>query len=437
MIHPMQRLPGFLRQACLAYIVAWTISPPLAFGDAWRVAALACAAVWTLLELGRQRNIFRYPTLPVIVAVVYVTYTLAIEVLIPDAGALSRHYQIWIMFFYLLVFESERRHGGGAYKPLFWLALILLPIWMWSTISAYGTIDSDVSRIITRSSEEAEELTAQGIGGFGLVYSVVVAIPILAGFVLRPGRLEWSRLPGGKWTKRLAWLLIVVNLVMAVWMVLNAGYSFALILMIGSLLLVFLVHGRGLVPVIRGLVFASLFTVLAVLALGPFVGFLSDLSRGTEYQQKFSDVRMSFQDDSSVGTVEMRMERYERSLGLFLKNPVLGVLKIDDVGKHSAYLDRFAQYGFVFGAMFVYLILYLPLRITRNRFADYGISFSVLFVAIGFPLINNVFAAFGFMIFIFYPAALALTAADVARTPVVRSRSRSSLYMHDELGPRG
>lgn len=434
---PRQRLPGVLRQACLAYIVAWTISPPLAFGYGWRIIALACAGVWILLELGRHRNIFRYPTLPVIVAIVYVAYTLAIEMLVPDAGELSRHYQVWIMLFYLLVFESERRHGGDTYRPLFWLALVLLPVWMWSTINAFGTIDADVARIITRSSQESEELTAQGIGGFGLVYSVVVAIPILAGFVLRPGRLEWNRLPGGRWRKRLAWLLIVVNLVLAVWMVLNAGYSFALLLMVGSLLLVFLVHGRGLVPVIRGLVFASLFTVLVVLAMGPFVGFMSDLARGTEYQQKFADVRASFQGDSSVGTVEVRMERYERSLGLFLKNPVLGVLKFDDLGKHSAYLDRFAQYGFAFGAMFVYLMLYLPLRVARSHFADSGVSFSVLFVAMIFPLINNVFAAFGFMIFIFYPAAMALTSADVARAPVARSPSRSGPHVHDELGSRG
>jgi hypothetical protein len=430
----LRRLPRALRQVCLAYIVAWTISPPLAFGDAWRVLALCCAAVWVLLEFGRHRNIFRYPTLPVVVAVLYVTYTLAIEALVPDMGTLSRHYQVWIMFFFLLVFESERRHGGGAYKPLFWLSLMLLPFWMWSTINAYGTVDADVSRIITRSSVEAEELTAQGIGGFGLVYSVVMAIPILAGFVLRPGRLDWRRLPGGRWRKRFAWVLMLVNLLLAIWMVLNAGYSFALLLMTGSLLLVFLVNRRGLVPVIRGLFFATIATVVILLAFGPFVGTLSNLARGTEYQQKLVDLQESFQSESAVGTVGLRMERYERSLKLFYQNPVLGVLKIDDVGKHSAYLDRFAQYGFFFGAMFVYLILYLPLRIVRKKAADPGISFSVLFVAAAFPLINNVFAAFGFMIFIFYPAALALTSADIARAPPGRAGPRPPAHAQFEPG---
>lgn len=434
MTYPLQRLPRVLRQLCLAYIVAWTISPPLAFGDAWRVLALCCAGAWVLLEFGRRRNIFRYPTLPVLVAFLYIIYTLAIEGLVPDLGALSRHYQVWIMFFFLLVFESERRHGGEAYKPLFWLSLVLLPIWMWSTINAYGSVGADVSRIITRSSAESEELTAQGIGGFGLVYSVVVAIPILAGFVLRPGRLDWKRLPGGKWRKRFAWLLMLVNLLLAVWMVLNAGYSFALLLMMASLLLVFLVNRRGLVPVIRGLLFASVVTIVLTLALGPFVGALSDLARGTEYQQKLADLQATFQGESAVGTVDMRMERYERSLELFYRNPVLGVLKIDDVGKHSAYLDRFAQYGFFFGALFVYLILYLPLRIARNRAADPGISFSVLFVAAAFPLINNVFAAFGFMIFIFYPAAMALTSADVARAPAGRADNRLPAHAQFESG---
>lgn len=433
MRHPTQRLPGFLRQLCLAYIVAWTISPPLAFGDGWRILALTCAGIWVLLELGRRRNIFRHPTLPVVIAVFYVGYTLAIEILVPDLGALSRHYQVWIMLFFLLVFESERRHGGHAYKPLFWLSLLLLPIWMWSTINAYGSVSADVSRIITRSSVEVEELTAQGIGGFGLVYSVVVAIPILAGFVFRPARLDWRRVPGGKRRKRLAWLLMLVNLLLAVWMVVKAGYSFALLLTIGSLMVVLLVSRRGLLPVIRGLLFTIVATTALALAFGPFVGFLSGLARGTEYQQKVADLQATFEGESAVGTVGLRMERYERSLELFLHNPVIGVLKVDDVGKHSAYLDRFAQYGFFFGAMFVYLILYLPLRIVRNRSADPGISFGVLFVAAVFPLINNVFAAFGFMIFIFYPAAMALTFADVARVPA--GRVDSPLTAHGQFDP--
>lgn len=417
----MQRAPSVLRKLCLAYIVLWTISPPLAYGDGWRALALFCAGIWVALEFGRQRNIFRYPSKPVLVAVIYVFYTLAIEILVPDSGRLSRHYQVWILLFFLLVFESERRHGGGTYKPLFWLSLLVLPVWMWSTINAYGSVDADASRIISRSSAEAEELTTQGIGGFGLVYSIVVAIPILAGFVLRPGRLDWRRMPGGRWRKRLAWLLMLVNLLLAIWMVLNAGYSFAVLLMFGSLLVVFLVNRRGLMPVMRGLLFSIVATVVLLLAFGPLLGFLSDLAQGTEYQQKLADLQASFAGDSAVGTVDVRLERYQRSLELFLRNPLIGVLEFDDLGKHSAYLDRFAQYGFFFGGLFAYLMLYLPLRVARNRLADPGISLSVLFVVAAFPLINNVFAAFGFMVFIFYPAAMALTSADVVLAPADRA----------------
>src|SRR5690606_36725556 len=172
---------------------------------------------------------------------------------------------------------------------------------------------------------------------------------ILAGFVLRPGRLDWRRMPGGRSRKRLAWLLMLVNLLLAIWMVLNAGYSFAVLLMFGSLLVVFLVNRRGLMPVMRGLLFSIVATVVLLLAFGPLLGFLSDLAQGTEYPQKLADWQASCAGDSAVGTVDVRLERYQRSLELFLRNPLIGVLEFDDLGKHAAYLDRFAQYGFFFG----------------------------------------------------------------------------------------
>jgi hypothetical protein len=116
---------------------------------------------------------------------------------------------------------------------------------------------------------------------------------------------------------------------------------------------------------------------------------------------------LSFETDQSVGSVEDRRERYDRSIDLFISNPMLGVFSFDDIGKHSAVLDRLARFGIIFGGMFLYCAWYLPLRyIRRSQGLSFGISLAVGIVVIPFLSLNNAFPAFGLMLFIYFPAAV-------------------------------
>jgi hypothetical protein len=86
---------------------------------------------------------------------------------------------------------------------------------------------------------------------------------------------------------------------------------------------------------------------------------------------------------------------------------VLGTLTFDDVGKHSAVLDRFAQYGFAFGLLFLALLIYVPMRMRGPR-APIGLALAFLIVAIGFPLLNNVFMSWGLVLYVFSGGAFAV-----------------------------
>ena len=399
-------LDALLRRGSIAYLVIWVISPPLAYGAAWRVLAALAMLLWLVLEMRSSRSVILRPSLPILGAVLIAIYTALIESLVPDAADINRQFQLWIMYFFLLVGESFRRGREGDARFCFWLVLCLLPIWELTTLWGIETISGDVARTVVRSSVEARELSERGVGGYGLVYAVVLGLPFIATMALRKGAL--SQVSGVPWKRRTARALVWVNFILAVLLVLNAGYSIAVILAAFALISLVLVRSRRTLPMLISICLSSLLALVALVSISPMLRGLEGVAEGTEYAAKLADIRTSLEEGDSTGTVEGRAERYARSMSLFLENPILGTLTFDDVGKHSAILDRFAQYGFVVGLVFLLLLLYVPIAMVRAPAISLGMALAFLVVAAGLPLLNNVFMTWGLMLYMFSRGALAV-----------------------------
>ena len=410
------RLPAAatLRRLALAYLVIWVVSPPLAFSSVARVLALAAMGAWLLLELAAPRSVLLKPSWPVLGTVVFVGYTAFLEWLVPDAGDINRHFQIWIMFFFLLVGESLGRGRDGDARMCFWLVLLVLPVWSITTLRGIDTIALDVARTISRSSDEARALAAQGVGGYGFVYTVLLCLPFLAWFATRP-RSTAVMVGARSWRKRGIVVLLVLNFLLGYLLLLRAGYTIGLVLAAIALCLVVLVRARGGLRLAIALVLSATLVVLAAFTLRPALDGLQVAAAGTEYSAKVRDVRRSLDEDQSTGTVGGRAERYQRSMRLALENPVLGTLTFDDVGKHSALLDRYAQYGFAIGTLFLLLLAYLPWRLVRDRRVPFGPSLAFLVIAVAFPLLNNVFMSWGLILYVFSRGALAVMGVPLQR----------------------
>lgn len=408
-----------LRRFALAYLVIWVLSPPLSYGLLWRLLALLAIGVWLLLELASSRSVLLRPNLIVLGAVALAFYTAMIEWIVPDAAPINRHFQVWMVLFFLLVGESFRRGREGDARLCFWLVLLLLPLWSLMTLYGLETMGTGVARRVTRSSAEAIELTEQGIGGFSLVYTIVLCLPFLFYFSVRPQSLV--RRIQGKWARRAVYGLLMANVLLGGLLVLRAGYTIALMLATIVVAVLLLVRSRRLVPLTLTICLSGLLVLGGGLALGPILNVLQAATEGTEYGAKVQDLQVSLEQGESAGTVEGRTERYVRSAGLFLKNPVLGTLKFDDVGKHSAILDRFAQYGFGFGLLFAWLLLYVPLRMITSRHIPIGLALAFLAVAIGLPMLNNIFMSWGVALYLFSQGALSI----MGLTPESRAQART------------
>lgn len=410
------RLPAAtaLRRLALAYLIVWVLSPPLAFSSWARILALAAMVTWLLLELAAPRSVLLKPSWPVLGTVVFLGYTAFVEWLVPDAGEISRHFQIWIMFFFLLVGESLGRGRDGDARLCFWLVLLVLPIWSIATLRGIETIAVDVARTISRSSDEARTLAGQGVGGYGFAYTVLLCLPFLAWFATRP-RSAAATMGARGWRRRGVMTLLMLNFLLGYLLLLRAGYTIGLVLAAIALCLVLLVRARGGLRLAISLVLSATLVVLAAFALRPALDGLQEVATGTEYSAKVRDVRRSLDEDQSTGTVGDRAERYQRSTRLALQNPVMGTLTFDHVGKHSAALDRYAQYGFVIGTLFLLLLVYLPWRFVRDRRVPFGPALAFLAVALAFPLLNNVFMSWGLILYVFSRGALAVMGIPLQR----------------------
>ena len=165
------------------------------------------------------------------------------------------------------------------------------------------------------------------------------------------------------------------------------------------------------------------------MALVPLLEALRPLAQGTSYDRKLMDVIETLRSEQSQGTLDDRITRYQRSLDLFLQNPIFGVISNRDIGKHSAYLDTYGRYGLLVGSAFVYLLTYLPVRMMRGMRDNFGLAFSVFCIMVILPLVNDVFSSLGVMLFIMLPVACVLVeqvrAAPAGRQRPVRFGPRS------------
>ena len=419
------------RRAALAYLIVWVLSPPLSYGSVWRMLAVLSMLLWLALDTLSPRSVLLKPNWPVLSALVYILYTAFLEFLVPDISSINQQFQIWIMLFFLLVGESQRRGNSTDAQFCFWVVLLVLPIWSFATLWGIGTIAIDVSRTMSRSSQEARDLAAQGIGGYSYVYTVLLCLPFLAQLALRSRKEWWLGLT--RWKQRLARLIIWVNFLLASLLVVRAGYTIALILAAFAVLGVALIRSRRTLPFAISICFVGVLVVAASIALKPALRVMEGAAAGTEYSSKVRDVRILLEEDQSTGTVNDRGKRYALSVRMFLENPVIGTLAFDDVGKHSAILDRFAQYGFGFGFLFLALMAHVPMRVMRSSGAPVGLAMSFLIVAIGFPLLNTVFMSWGLILFVFSRGAL--TVMGVSMDHAGRMQEVEKRQRHERAAP--
>ncbi|WP_173204192.1 hypothetical protein [Sphingopyxis sp. BSNA05] len=382
--------------------------PPLTANPLARAVALLAIVSWGLLEIVRSNGIFLRPTWPVLGAGVFIVYDLVLWYALGEWELVS-HIQMYILLTLLIIYES-RRNDPKSLEPVFWTMMLTLPVWWISTLRGFETFGDHAARTVVRSSEEAMELMQQGVGGYSLIYSSLVLIPILILMTFRWRQFDMSSAPRFlRAFPRAFRLLPPIMLGLIAIVVLRAGFTIAVIVMVAtSVVSLMYLRPRPWILLMAPLV-ALFLVILGQLFLQDIINLLIPMTDGTNFVHKLRDLQLSLDAGGSQGTVADRTERYFRSINSFLENPVFGVLGDRGVGNHSAYLDYFAQRGLFFGMLYIGLLLYLPIRMLRQLPGMLSMTGGVLAVMILFPLLNSVTMAVGVVLFIMFPVACAMT----------------------------
>lgn len=380
--------------------------PQLAYSDIARMLSLLAVGIWLIIEASRVRGVMRRPTLPLLALFVFVSYTLLFEFLTHGLGGIVGRVQLYIMLFFLIV-QQARRNNLRSLDATFWLVIVLTAVAMTTTYAFMITVDARAMRTIVRSSQEAQDLIGQGIGGYAMAYGAVLMLPALMVFSFRPSLIDRV---GAPFVLRLfpfvPRLLIWYLTCLSVLLVLSSQFATAVLILTVCTMAVTVLWRATAFRVFFAVVLLFLLLFFGKEILIEILTYLAPLVEGTNYSLKVNDLLALLQSDDIAGTVEDRVERYDRSLGLFLHNPLTGVLYFNDLGKHSALLDAFARWGALIGAILLYLVIFRQIRALRSLSSvpgGAGAAFGTLIAVLMVFGLNNVFMAAGIIIYIVYP----------------------------------
>ena len=236
--------------------------------------------------------------------------------------------------------------------------LLVTIIMLTCVTTTIGCINNPNAARVLATTATSQDPTAiiydwQNIGGYGFVYSTVLLYP----FMILAFKM-----------KKLHIAFVVVFTALIYYMVIQASYTYALMLLMMSMLLFFIKRDitlKRFILLMVGFVLVVLLFRVAIAALFSWFGeLIGNQSMVDKVNAAFlgKDAVDNFDDD--------RGALYQLSVDLFLKHPLLGSLAGGSkvTGGHSFILDSFALYGLLGGALLVlmyvgiYRTFFLPLK---------------------------------------------------------------------------
>jgi hypothetical protein len=360
-----------------------------------------------MFELSRAGSALRTPSPPLILLGAYLIYVVTMELFTHGTDGLNRELHLYIMLFFLLVYQSQRNSVENL-NIVVWSVLALSAVWMTWTYFFLSTVDARAMRMLVRSTEETAEFIEMGIGGYGMAYAAVLLLPVLTILSLKPRLIQLLDPPKILLSiPYLPQMIVWYTATMCVLLILSSQFTTALLAAVFSVITLVALWQVSIPRIALLILIAVSFFAFGETLILAILKALTPLAEGTNYALKLHDIISTIEFDAASGSAEERTDRYYRSIELFLEYPLTGVLYYSDLGKHSTILDAFARWGVLFGGILTYLVFFLPISALRSGNLVPGGAGAALgtIVAIFFVLVfNKHFAAAGIVIFIVYPA---------------------------------
>ncbi len=326
-----------IQSIAIAYIVIWSLSPPLEIDMIYRILALGAVFIWGVCWLLRENPVELNANQLVSIFFLFVVVGVTFITNGDFKGILKQ-----IAFFMLVICFIINSFYDGKWIELKWIVpivLIMFIIWNYKTVETLIE-DPTIARRIVRDDESIYPYLRQGVGGYNLVYPQVCLSPAIFMWILKAIK-----------NNKLYFAVGVLWIVSYIQLILKAGYSIAIFATVIGLILSFFYNGKsGVVAFILATgIFAAI--MFSILYIDDFRNWLLQTFDGTAVAKKINDLVATEESGAAEGSIAMRMNRYMASLQVIVKYPIIGALWRENGGGHSAFLDIVAKYG-VFGGWF-------------------------------------------------------------------------------------
>lgn len=374
-----------------------------------------CILLWALTSAILRPGFYLKGSVNVWLIISLVAYMALMMALTGNHVFIKRHLGLFLIYYFAIIFLFYRRYYPDLLAKLFWVILLIVPVWSILTIRALFTMPF-VARL---SGERYEPYMLQGIGNYSLVYAMIL-IGVCTFYAALYG-ITISYLQRGY-----LYALSAISVVLAV----LAGYTIGLGCLFAAVC-VFCVSRKGYVrltfnSIVLMLLLGSLAFGFGSLVIAP----LRSIVVGTPYELKLEDFEGRLSGDASEhDTVTARQDVYETSLESLAEHPVLGTIASKDAafGNHSTVLDTFSLFGVFIGMANLYVLIFVPYRALTNRKRRFSsIALTTVVIALVFQVFDNSTDAFAVSMFFVFPYVLSLIPPRIEAMSTTRYTARAS-----------
>lgn len=352
----------------ILYVIAWIVSPPLSYGMSFRVIAIISIIILCIDSL---KYAYAYQQKNLLIALGLSAYMIGIAVILEEDFNIKIGAIVLLLTGVLFdIWVSNGKVSKKRLQFLLFYTLLLYCIWNSTTLYCILHENERIMRDLTRNSDFSESFARRGVGGFGYIYSVILMLPTAVELI----RLKVR----GKAFRILNIYFVLTGFMLAYF----SEYFIAMLLAILTLILVWKKPAKSTY------ILVGIITVISGFAMETILDTMIELIDIPEINNKLIETRNILLNDANVEDSEfgVRYERYVRDIGLIIANPIWGTLSFKNVGKHSEFLDFFAQYGIPLGIVYVSALLH-PATVWIKR--NVSIASVVLLISVIICLLNR------------------------------------------------
>ncbi len=327
----------------VVYLTAWSVAPPIQLDLIFRLLALGFAFVWFVIELFSRFEFTRTQ----IFCAIFMVGVAVIAYVKNGAASVIGEIAVYMMVlsYFINVYSGDK---WQTYRLVVPVAIGLLIFFNYRTVTALIN-DPAIARLLVRDTEDLYDYMRRGVGGYGHVYLQVVIAPVVYGWTLKSfEHNKFYFILGAAWIVSF-WALI-----------LNSGYSIAVIAALISFLIILFYRRQSILPAFLISVALIVAIFLLLVYVDGFRNIILRIFEGTKVVRKIEDL-LSTAEGETADSFSVRVERYWWSLRSMLQYPLIGgILFNANVGGHSQILDTFAKYGVWGGIPTLIMIFHTP-----------------------------------------------------------------------------